>query len=65
MVVKSLNVSIELENDAFCASGGSLNLDAIARVLHDSACKIYSGRISGPLMDTNGNTVGSFELRGT
>lgn len=65
MVVKSLNVSIELENAAFAGRGGALDLDAVRAVLHDAADQIYSGRIVGPIQDINGHTVGSYELRGT
>lgn len=65
MLPKILNVSIELENDAFERPNGSLDLDAIRAVLYGAADQIYSGRIAGPIQDINGNTVGSYDLGGT
>ena len=57
---------IECNNAAFHEDDGTLTDEAraaeIARVLRAAAEDIENGVEEGPLADTNGNTVGRFEL---
>lgn len=55
----NLIVLINLDNDAFSGAAGERE---VARLLREAADKFEKGKHSGKLMDSNGNSVGSFEL---
>jgi len=53
-----LKIEFETDNAAF-AEGGVLE---VARVLRSVADRVEGGEIEGPLTDSNGNRIGSWEL---
>lgn len=51
-------LSISLADDALV----SHLLPELANILNDAARKVSAGIVRSPLRDSNGNTVGSFEV---
>ena len=51
-------VKINTENDAF----GRQTIFEVVRLLREIAKKLESGKTHGPVMDLNGNKVGTFDL---
>ena len=49
-------MTIKTENEAFADTSGF----ELARLLRKAADQIETGAVSGPLMDSNGNKVGSY-----
>ena len=54
----AFTLRIETENDAF-ACGADFQ---VARLLRQCAARVEAGHTEGNLRDSNGNTVGRFEL---
>jgi len=52
-------LKMETDNDAFSSSRAV----EIARLLRRAATMLEQGRVSGNLMDYNGNTVGKWEIK--
>lgn len=61
-----LTITLDTGNAAFQAEaleGGTVvDCEAIARAVQGVAARVSVGVISGPVVDTNGNSVGRFEL---
>ena len=55
-----MNLTIQLSTDGAAFVDDPQELD---RVLADVAHRIRLGQVSGPLMDSNGNTCGGWALR--
>ena len=58
-------LEIDVGNDAFYDADGKPNPDPeLARILRNAAAKVEQGFVQSPLVDINGNTVGSYAFRG-
>jgi hypothetical protein len=53
-----VTLNLEADNDAFVPDAQW----EIARILRSTATKIEHGMMAGPLMDANGNNVGTFTI---
>ena len=57
---KRFTVYIRCENDAF---PGAFYAGEVSRILREVAGKVTTGRVSGDILDRNGNTVGRFHTQ--
>ena len=58
-----LRIEADLDNDSFtCPDCDQVDPLAVTRLLRRVSTKIEAGNAMGPLIDDNGNTVGSFTL---
>jgi len=55
-----LAVKVDCDNAAFADNGLAVELGSI---LMDVVERLYDGDVAGTLVDSNGNTVGSWELQ--
>lgn len=58
----SITIDFDTDNDAFRDEDGTLILEAVADALQGVVRKLRDYRTDGPVMDGNGNTVGTFAL---
>lgn len=57
-------LKIDTSNKAFSEENGGPSVE-LAAILKDLAYKVVNGATEGPLRDTNGNAVGSYQLTAT
>lgn len=57
-----LNLHIDMDNAAFGDDDDAVACCEASQILREAAQRIRDGAMSGKLRDSNGNTVGSFEI---
>lgn len=60
--MSKLTITIDMGNAAFADNGGAEVAEILERLAYGLPFKVADGETGGKLLDSNGNTVGTWEV---